>query len=316
MIRARFALLLLVATPLHAQTDTLTPRVSKLEGEMRAVQRKLFPTGEFRTIAPETMPAAPVVEAAGNAATSPVADLTARVDGLERQARTLTGEVEALQFKQRQLEDQLTKFRADAEYRLGGLEAGKAPADSTTTPAVKPGKLDTLKPDAAPDTAKTPTPKPGAAKGDAIKTDATKADSAKTDSGLDPVEAAWRTAYAPVAAKDYDKAEPALLDFLAEYPKATRAASAQYWLGRNALHGPQPARASGQGLPRRLSEISEKRPRRRSAAVAWQCADRAQKARPGVPRVQRAPDRLWRQAQHGAKGCRDQSARTTAKCDG
>jgi tol-pal system protein YbgF len=239
MMRTGLAVLLLVAAPVHAQTDTLTPRVTKLEGEMRAVQRKVFPGGAMQTVAPEAVPTPPPPEPGGTPATSPVADLTARVDGLERQLRTLTGDVEALQFKQRQLEDQLAKFRADAEYRLGGLEAGKAPADAAPLSA-KPGKPETLKPDTAkPDTGKTAATKPGATKADAARPDA-----AKTDPGMEPVEAAWRAAYAPVAAKDYDKAEPALLDFLSTYPKAPRAASAQYWLGRTYMGRSQPAQAA------------------------------------------------------------------------
>lgn len=222
-------LVLLGGTSASAQTaEQLAPRVSKLESEMRAVQRKVFPGGDKSLVPEITAPAAPA-ETIGTPATSPVADLTARVDGLEREVRSLTGTVETLQFKQRQLEEALAKFRGDAEYRLSALESGtRSAADAPVAappPAAKPGS------------------KP-ATKADAAKPDAAKPDAAQADPKLDPVEAAWRQAYAPVAAKDYAKAEPALLDFLAAYPKAPRAASAQYWLGRSYMAQKQPAQAA------------------------------------------------------------------------
>ncbi|HPU14661.1 MAG TPA: tetratricopeptide repeat protein [Polymorphobacter sp.] len=223
---------LFAGVPASAQTvEQLAPRVSKLESEMRAVQRKVFPGGDKNLVPEITTPAAAPVETVGSPATSPVADLTARVDGLEREVRTLTGTVETLQFKQRQLEEALAKFRGDAEYRIGALETGARPAaDVAPPPAAKPG-------------AKTPA-KGDTAKADTVKADAGKTDAAKTDAKLDPVEAAWRQAYAPVAAKDYAKAEPALLDFLSAYPKAPRAASAQYWLGRTYMAQGQSAQAA------------------------------------------------------------------------
>lgn len=222
--------------PAHAQTaEQLAPRVSKLEGEMRAVQRKVFP-GANKDLIPEISTQVAPVEAAGSPATSPVADLTARVDGLEREVRSLTGTVETLQFKQRQLEEALNKFRADAEYRLGAIEGGGHPAPDTA--AFAPAVDATISSGPTPRGGKTTT------KPDIVKPDTAKLDTAKADPKVDPVEAAWRQAYAPVAAKDWGKADPALLDFLATYPKAPRAASAQYWLGRSYMAQGQSAQAA------------------------------------------------------------------------
>ncbi len=88
-----------VAAPLAA-AEPLDARVGTLEKQMKAVQRKVFPGGDPRyftpEIAPDTAaPAAPV----GVPATTPLADLTSRVDTLEQQQRTLTGAVEEAQNK-------------------------------------------------------------------------------------------------------------------------------------------------------------------------------------------------------------------------
>ena len=185
-------------------------RVGALEAQMRAVQRKVFPGGDPKFFTPDIAPAAaaPPPEAQGNPASAPLADLNGRVDALERQLRSLTGQVEENQNAVRQLTDQLTKLRGDAEFRLNALEGGARPAvipDATAPlplPTAKPAKPLAAKPDAKPVTG-------------------------------DPVEAAWRAAYAHYTAKEYDAAETGFTDFLAANPKATRAASAQYWLGRS-----------------------------------------------------------------------------------
>ena len=197
-----------------AQVQGLDKRVGKLESEMRAVQRKVFPGGDAKYFPPEMTPqTAPAAEPAGTPANSAIADLTVRVDGLERQLRDITGAAEKNEFRIRQLEEALAKFRADAEFRLNAIETGGKPADIAAPAA-----------GAAPPPSKTDA-KPAA------ETAAAEA-KPKTDPNLDPVEAAWREAYAPVEAKDYAKAEQTLPAFIAANPKAARASSAQYWLGR------------------------------------------------------------------------------------
>lgn len=209
-----------LAVPVAAQ-DTVDPaqtakRVGKLESEMRAVQRKVFPGGDPKFFTPEIVPAAPLpVVPDGNPASSPVADLTARVDALERQLRTLTGQAEEDQNKLRQLDTAMTKLRGDVEFRLTALE-GTRPAAVDAAGVPPPAATTAAKPAAKPAAAKSDTQLLAAA-------------------GGDPVEAAWRAAYARYTAKDYDAAEAAFTDFIAANPKATRASHAQYWLGRSYL---------------------------------------------------------------------------------
>src|SRR3546814_14242987 len=92
-------------------------RVGVLEKQMQAVQRKVFPGADPRFFEPEIAPAPTGVAGTGLPATTPLADLTARVNSLEKQMTTLTGQNEQNSFRIRQLEEQLAKFRGDAEFR-------------------------------------------------------------------------------------------------------------------------------------------------------------------------------------------------------
>jgi len=110
------ALPLLGGTAVLAQgtNRTVEGRVDRLEQEMRAVQRKVFPNAAGgQVLAPEVGPAAPVPGSpAGTPATSPVADLTARVTAIEEQLARLTGQVEENGYRLKQLEENFAKLSA------------------------------------------------------------------------------------------------------------------------------------------------------------------------------------------------------------
>ena len=217
---------LATAMPALAQNSITVPsdpvlgkRIGKLESEMRAVQRKVFPGGDPRFFEPEVQPAAPApTENIGNPASAPLTDLTARVGELEGQLRTLTGQLEANQFKIRQLEETLTKFKGDAEFRLSALEGnGPKPAAPGADIGASPAPNDAAP--AAPDQPAAP-------------------------AGPKTVEEQWRAAYTLVLAKKYADAETALTDFLSANPKAARASDAQYWLGKSYAADKQHAAAA------------------------------------------------------------------------
>ena len=79
------------AAPLAAQDGAVELRVGKLEKEMKAVQRKVFPTGV--PVQPEIGPL-DTGDAGAAPASTPLNDLSARVDSLEAQLKMLTGQVE------------------------------------------------------------------------------------------------------------------------------------------------------------------------------------------------------------------------------
>lgn len=119
-----FGLILLagVAGPAMGQSrDPLERRVDRIEQELRAVQRRVFPNGRTQFIEPEIRPpavTAPTPGPAGNA----LSGLTDRVNALEGQLRTLTNQVEEQGFRTRQLEEQITSLRNELQGRLERLE--------------------------------------------------------------------------------------------------------------------------------------------------------------------------------------------------
>ncbi len=210
-----------LATPVVAQDldpVRVEKRVTKLESEVRAVQRKVFPGGDPRYFEPEiTAPAAAAPAVSGTPATAPLVDLAERVGQLETQQRGLIGQVEAVQFENRQLKEQLSKLRGDIEFRLTALEGGNS------TPAPAPGAV-VVKPPAKPvklDPAAKPKPEPAVT-----------------------ADAAWKSAYANVIAKDWPATETAMTDFLAAWPNSTRLPQARYWLASSFAERNQHAQAA------------------------------------------------------------------------
>ena len=104
-----------------ARPNTVERRVDRLEQQLRAVQRRVFPDGTTQFVEPEIAAerqAAAGRRAAGDAMTS----LIARVDALEAQLRALTGQVEEQGNRTRQLEEQIARLRTDLTARLDRLE--------------------------------------------------------------------------------------------------------------------------------------------------------------------------------------------------
>ena len=68
------------------------------------------------------------------------ASLLLRIDRLENQLRSQTGQLEQMQFQMRKLEDQLRKFQQDVDFRFQDMSGAKpaaktAPAPANTSPA-------------------------------------------------------------------------------------------------------------------------------------------------------------------------------------
>ncbi|HEY0149092.1 MAG TPA: tetratricopeptide repeat protein [Allosphingosinicella sp.] len=131
------ALMAGVACPAAAQqTDRVERRVDRLEQEMRAVQRRVFPGANGSVVGPELQEQTRTVEQSGVPGGSAVSDLTARVDALETQLARLTGQVEQNGNRLRQLESALASVRESTGSRLNALE--KPAASETSAPAEEP----------------------------------------------------------------------------------------------------------------------------------------------------------------------------------
>lgn len=224
---------LVAAMPAAAQDNTVVKRVERLEKEMRAVQRSVFPGGSptfFEgEIAPDNTPGE---RARTNA---PVIDLTARVDALESQLQALTGQTEQNAFQLRELEKQFTAYKAEMDKRFADPAVEAAP---TATPA---SLAPTVKPPAATTTvAATPVKKPAttdAARLALVKKVEVPASGNETKDAYDYGYRLWE-------AKLYPEAQAQLKTVVAKWPKSSQASFAQNLLGRSYLDEGKPSLAA------------------------------------------------------------------------
>jgi TolA-binding protein len=207
------------AAPASAQIEG---RVGKLEAEMRAVQRKVFPSGAGAMVEPQIAPTTAPVDAAGVPATSALTDLNARVTSLEQQMASMTGQIEQTSYKLRQLEQQFEEYRKATDARL------VQPAAPVPTPGANFG--------GAPEVSVPQAPEP-------VNGAAVTAGPAGASSG-DPAEDAYLAGYRLWQSRDYPAAEAQLKKVVATYPKHRRASFAQNLLGRSYLDEGKPSLAS------------------------------------------------------------------------
>jgi TolA-binding protein len=117
-----------VAAPATAQSDRAERRLEKVEAELRALQRKVFPTGRQATVEPEIGPAAAAAEPTnGVPAGTAVADMAARIDALEAQLARLTGQAEENGNSLRQLSEAMARLKTDTDARLAAAERPPEP---------------------------------------------------------------------------------------------------------------------------------------------------------------------------------------------
>ena len=220
-------------TPALAQTSAIDLRVGKLEKEMRAVQRKIFPNGT--AIQPEiSATQTPATTSAPSSA--PITDLTARVDALESQIKTLTGQVEIDSNRLKKIEDAFKALQGDHDVRLKALEgAGEATAKPTVATPTATKIATSAKTDPA--TKPAISAKPDPARKSAIA-------AIEIPATGDAAEDAYTYGYRLWSAKLYPEAQVKLKEFAAKYPKHKRASYAQNLLGRAYLDEGKPALAS------------------------------------------------------------------------
>jgi TolA-binding protein len=221
-------------------------RVDRLESEMRAVQRKVFPGGGGQYVQPDNGPAPSDTIVPGSPSNSAVTDLNARVDALEMRLTTVTGQVETTTHRLQVLEDAFNAYKRTTDARLKALEDGATATASpinATEPAPRPAKPTPAKPGG---TTVTPV-KPGTtATVPAIRDPARGARLAaieKPDTG-DAGEDAYSYGYRLFQAKLYPEAEAQLKLVVAQYPKHKRASYAQNLLGRSYLDENRPSLAA------------------------------------------------------------------------
>lgn len=218
-------------------------RVDRLEREMRAVQRKVFPGGAGATVDPQITGPDVSTPAPGVPSNSAVADLTARVSALETGVRSVTGQVEQATYRLRQLEEAFAAYKSATDARIKALETGAsvAAAGAAPTPATTASAGNTApatRPAATPPATR-PTAKPAADPARAAAVAAIE----KPSTG-DAAEDGYTYGYRLWSAKLYPEAAVALKAVADGYPKHRRASFAQNLLGRSYLDDGKPSLAS------------------------------------------------------------------------
>ena len=137
MLTALSLVLAGMALPAHAQDSSADGRIKRMESEIRALQRKVFPGADGKLFSPEIISAAPAAPTAGQAAGSQVSDLMARLDSVEAQLRRLTSQGEENANKLALLEARLPAPAAPAQAAaVTNPATGPAtPADAAVAPA-------------------------------------------------------------------------------------------------------------------------------------------------------------------------------------
>ena len=207
------AALAIVATPAAAQrNDNMDKRVDRLEQEMRAVQRRVFPGANVPYVGPEMAQPQQQPQTSGVPATGAVADLQARLDSLESQLRELTGQVEEDSNRLRRLEASFTRYQESVGARLDALE--------------RPVQ-----------------PEPSLAEESPADSGASAAAPAATPAG-DPAEAAYNAGYRLWEQKRYAEAQRALTEVGKKWPKSRWASWANNLAGRAYLDDGKPEAAA------------------------------------------------------------------------
>lgn len=208
---------LLVAMPAAAQDSNVDKRVNRLEKEMRAVQRKVFPGGSSQYFEPDIAPdtTKPITS---STTTSAVSDLIARVDTLERSLASLTDQVEQNGFRLRKIE---------AKLAVAVPPVSTGPVAPSTAPSVG----------SANESAKTLTSRPDPER-------VTGVTSIVMPATGDAGEDAYIYGYRLWEAKYYPEAQVQLKKAAADHPKHRRASFAKNLLGRAYLDDKKPALAS------------------------------------------------------------------------
>lgn len=251
------SLALAVASPALAQSavdKAVDARLRKIEAEVTALQRQVFPGGDGKYFAPQVQPGTTAATPIGTPASTPVTDILARMDSLESQVQHLTAQ-----------QEENTNKMSKIETRLAALEAAAAPPPAPATAVTgEPARLDPATASQsqlalAKPAASTPTsvplaaaPKPASVKPAPAKPGANapsaqriaavkKIERPQTD---DPGDDEYSYGFRLWEAKFYPEAQQQLKLFLQKYPKHKRASFARNLLGRAYLDEGNPREAA------------------------------------------------------------------------
>jgi TolA-binding protein len=132
------AVIVAVPGPAFAQDSAAEARIRKIESEVRALQRKVFPGGEGRSFEPQIAPgtgtaASPAPIGAAAPSSTAVTDILVRLDALEAQLQALTARSEEQANALAQVESRLVALES-----AGNVPITPAPPLPAALPAATP----------------------------------------------------------------------------------------------------------------------------------------------------------------------------------
>jgi TolA-binding protein len=241
-------------------------RLSRIETQLRALQRAVFPGGDQRFFEPEisasatpgTTPAQPTTSVSGTALT----DVLARIEAIETQLARLTAATEvsgnALTTLQGRV-DALEARNAATPSFGATIPAGPASSGAATVATPAPAASGTTRPASGTDrpaqaTANTPTPAPAASGPTAERLAGVQAilKPSTADAGDDEYVYGFRL----WEARFYPEAQQQLSLYLERYPRHSRVSFARNLLGRAYLDGGDPRRAATHFLENYQSDMA------------------------------------------------------------
>lgn len=254
------------AAPAFAQDTSADARMRRLEAEVRDLRRQ---AGTDRTVAPQAIPGTTTATAPGTPATTPVADLLARMDSVEAQLTRLTAQNEESGHKLRLLEERVAASEAAAKA-ANPVTAASAAADTAAVanagstradPPAATANSSNLTAMSGGSAAPKPTPaaatsgatRPPAATRAPARSAATAAPSAQRVAAVraivkpstnDAAEDEYTYGFRLWEAKFYPEAQQQLKLFLDKYPRNTRVSYARNLMGRALLEDGKPREAA------------------------------------------------------------------------
>jgi len=229
------------AFPALSQDTLAEARLRKMEAEIRALQRKVFPGGDGRFFQPEITQPETTASAPGQPATSAVTDMLTRMDALEAEITRLTGQIEQNSNRISQLEARASAAES-AAVPVESEGTANPPAEETSTPAPAPAPQANLNVMTGGASAAA---KPAAVPASAPSDERVRAVSAIVKPQTeDPADDEYTYGYRLWDAKFYPEAEQQLKMFLEKYPKHQRASWGRNLLGRAYLDDGNPREAA------------------------------------------------------------------------
>ena len=219
------------ALPAAAQSDT-DVRLKKVEAEVRAMQRKVFPDGAGKVFEPEISPTQQAAQPIGAPSSTAVTDILARLDALEGQLRQLTAGNEENGNSLRLLQDRVKLLETSGAPAPAPMAAAPAPAPTAELPV----KAAATKP--AP--AKPAPEKPAGPTAERLAGVQAIEKPQSGDAGADEYTYGFRL----WEAKFYPEAEQQLTMYVEKYPRDAQISYGRNLLGRAYLDDGKPREAA------------------------------------------------------------------------